>query len=353
VEQLEQFLHWKAPEARPEAQPILVSESSPLRFDEAHWEVRVTQAGDTAHVSVWDTEKNVELGSIPKVSRLVRDGSRKRVAICQWASAGLWLFDAGEGGAPRRFGSGEQDGCWDVSWGEEDKWLATGSNDSHAYVYSAVAQPKLLWKIKHKAPVHRVAMHPKYRLLATGDVLGNVSIWELSQSTGELSHSKRPPDNLVASPQGNWSCIHHLLWSPDGSRLFSATAMGRWQLWSRHPSGKWYMQTSMSFTDPLIHPLPLTAVSFSPDSRYVFTVGADNMVRRYPVDLDTLTGCVAALPWRNQLSVVERTRYLQNGAQRWSLPPGPTVSGDESAEFGSSATDLRRAGGWGKRGSAH
>jgi WD40 repeat protein len=65
-------------------------------------------------------------------------------------------------------------------------------------------------RLHHWAVPQRVAWRPQGDLIACGDRLGAVQIWNTEGR------------DLVSSPQLRRALIELLVWSPDGSHLFSA-----------------------------------------------------------------------------------------------------------------------------------
>ncbi len=328
AEELTKFLVSKSSRVEPDTMVPVSSEPSPLTFAGTRLEVVLERVNGDVLMRIWDAEKKVALDTISGVRRIARDGSGNRLIISRWAKRGLSLWTAEKGGAAEPFSNKDEDGCWDVAWSPNDERIATACNDGYARVYD-VAKQECLWTLKHKAPVYRLAWSPGGQLLATGDDLGNVYIWQL-QEPGRA-------ENLVVSVQENWSRVLHLAWSPDGSRLFSGTLVGRWQLWSSDVSGKWRTQAVMDFPEPFKPPFALSSAFFSDDNRHVFAVGKNGLARCYPADFQTLVERVAALPWRNTLSDPEQTRYLGQSAPKWVSPASGTAGGSASGPSGSGA----------------
>ena len=70
--------------------------------------------------------------------------------------------------------------------------------------------------------------------------------------------------------------VRDLCFSPDGTRLATASADGRARIWD--------VATGRTATDPFVHGAGVTALAFSPDGRWLATASSDGMARVWGVD---------------------------------------------------------------------
>ncbi|HYH94397.1 patatin-like phospholipase family protein, partial [Hyalangium sp.] len=261
---------------------------------------------ESGRVSIWDAKAWELLGEHAReglnATHVAWHPSGKRLAISRftgWHQA-VMLWELEQSPQPVLLkGAAETDGVWELAWSPHGEQLVTASNDGHVCIYSVSheeARAKVVMHLHHWAVPRRVAWRPQGDLIACGDRLGAVQIWN---SEGR---------DLVSSPQLRRALIELLVWSPDGSHLFSADMTGRALLWRRDGEA-W---VTMAVLDA--EPSRLRWAAFSEDGTWVVTTDYDGRVRFHPVDLDTLVGCVKAHPGRQELTVLERALYQISGS---------------------------------------
>jgi WD40 repeat protein len=109
-----------------------------------------------------------------------------------------------------------------------------------------------------------LAFSPHGELLATGNIDGTISLWDLT--TGQLCASLRSGTEMITG----------VAFSADGALLATSDAESRVLLWDI-PTHQ--IQTSFEG-----HHGPVTALAFSPTGRYVATGGEDHSVRIWDVE---------------------------------------------------------------------
>ncbi|MBS0265849.1 MAG: protein kinase [Planctomycetes bacterium] len=101
--------------------------------------------------------------------------------------------------------------------------LVTGNDGGDLETWS-VPDGQRLSRVQHLDSVHSLALHPNGQLLAAGDHSGGIRLWRI-QAGGKLEADAKQVW------QGHQSTVYSLLWSPDGSRLFSAGKDGQVISW--------------------------------------------------------------------------------------------------------------------------
>ncbi len=167
------------------------------------------------------------------------------------------------------------------------------ASDNAVYLWNTRTGGQLA-RLEHDLPVGAVAISPDGRLLATGDQLGTVRLWQLTTIvTGEALEVAA---EVVQAYQVQTDLIRDLAFSPDSTKLAAGSLDGSAVIWTLNIGGA-----------PMDAPAPLVlksgtadavlAVAFSPDGSVLATAGgdpnaalADNALRLW----DVLSGSLSA-----------------------------------------------------------
>lgn len=128
--------------------------------------------------------------------------------------------------------------------------------------------------LQHQGPILQAKFSPDGEMLASADDAGRVYLWDLRYSL-----TKMPPPVVLP---GRSAPLNVLLWSPKGDFLLSAGDDGVPLVWQQ-PAGRLKREfNELPFLLPA-HPGGVTGAAISPDGRLIATVGADSVVRVFPI----------------------------------------------------------------------
>jgi WD40 repeat protein len=159
---------------------------------------------------------------------------------------------------------------WSVAWSPDGKWIASGGNDSTVQVWDASTGHRLFTLTGHTAPVRGVAWSPDGTRIASASQDGTVRVWDARSG------------HLVLTYRAQTAPLWAVAWSPNMTCIASATGNTNFQ----------HQKETVQIWDPTSghlynsYPIPSSAddadgtmsVSWSPDSKYVASGGADSTV---------------------------------------------------------------------------
>ena len=200
------------------------------------------------------------LAFFPDSNRLAAAGGDQVVAIWDIARAKVIA----------KF-QGHESAILTLAISDDGKWFVSGSADRTVRAFDPVGE-KLLWTWTGRSAVCSVAVQHGNKFVALGLADGTLVILDVTGSV--------PKD--ISNQTSHVAGIACVAFSPNGERLASVGGDGILRLWTINENG----------TPALLHkfegqvktgvgggPSPLTGVAFSPDNRFVATVGADSVVR--------------------------------------------------------------------------
>lgn len=153
-------------------------------------------------------------------------------------------------------------------------------------------------KIKNMKKIHSLAYSPDGLYLAIGDENGNIKIWDTN---------KNAP---FANPSGHRARINDLKFDPTSKVLASASFDGSVKLWNID----FLNEQPITLRD---HNSWVWSVAFSPDGKEIITGSVDNLIRRYPTDMEEMASKVCPVLKRNmttdewKLFVAKDIKYEQ------------------------------------------
>jgi WD40 repeat protein len=157
---------------------------------------------------------------------------------------------------------------------------------------------------QRREPIRSVSLHPTQPLLATGDELGNLTLWNFDGT-------------FIKSIAAHGDRLNRLQYSSDGKYLLSGGRDGTAKIWS--------------IDGELLHtlksdPLPIEHIAISPNSQWIATAVSDGMVRLWDNqgnlrgEFQGSAGTLVSLGFNGQGQWLMAVG--QNGElQRWSVTP--------------------------------
>ncbi|MBE3561498.1 MAG: PD40 domain-containing protein [Ktedonobacteraceae bacterium] len=134
---------------------------------------------------------------------------------------------------------------------------------------------------EHTAAVKAVAWSPDGKLIASGDLYGNISIWRTASGETTLRYT------------GHSGRITALAWSPDGRFIASSSASGAWSALAGRRADYsvhvWHADSGKLLCQYTQHTAPVTALCWSPDGKQIASTGDDMTVRVWQPQTGNIT----------------------------------------------------------------
>jgi WD40 repeat protein/serine/threonine protein kinase/tetratricopeptide (TPR) repeat protein len=318
---------------------------------------------------VWDAHNGQPLGEpmrhgdSMRAAQFSHDGTRV-VTASEDNTARVW--DA-QSGLPLTEPLRHADAVNDAEFSPDGKWVVTASDDNTARVWDAQSgqpQPKAL---KHANRVHSAQFSPDGLRILTATMDNTLRVWD-AQTGQPLTEPWKHGNSVVDSGNINESGAVSVQFSPDGTRIVTASADNAAQVWEAqtspppknplkhgdwvlfaqfspdgtrivtaskdHTARVWDAQTGQPVTPPLKHESWVASAQFSPDGTRVLTSSFDNTARVW----DARTGQPLTQPMRHRANLYS-AQYSPDGtliatasqdctARVWDAQTGQPVTGD-------------------------
>ena len=178
----------------------------------------------------------------------------------------VWIWNAATGQLQRTY-QGHADWVITLACSPDGKYIASGSYDTTVQVWEVTTGHQVVIYRGHSDKICSVAWSPDGRYVASASFDATVQIWEAA--TG------RP----VYTYTGHTDRVYTVAWSPDGERIASGDRAGTVKVWpaALFESDRLQQQRSVVMYNQDNHNsqgnYPVEAVTWSPNSRYVASVG--------------------------------------------------------------------------------
>lgn len=222
------------------------------------------------HIHRWGAGRVHAVSWSPDGHTIVSGSDDKSVQLID-ASTGKWIVSYLQHSSP----------VLAVAWSPIQRFIASAAG-SITHIWDSNTCKTLVDYSGHKDVVQCLAWSPDGRFLATGSrdktvLVCDTNDWQ-ANLIDRISHRGSPGSWSIAHYKGHADIVQALAWSPDGTRIASASNDKTVQIWD-------------AMTGKLIlvyeeHTDPVKAVVWSPDGLHIASAGIDAEVRIW----DALTG---------------------------------------------------------------
>jgi WD40 repeat protein len=203
------------------------------------------------------------------------DGSKIATASYD-GTARVWSSSSGSTLLTLTGHSGEYKWVYSVAWSPDGSKIATASEDRTARVWSSSSGSTLLTLTGHSGSVRSVAWSPDGSKIAAASGDGTARVW--SSSSG----------STLLTLTGHSGSVRSVAWSPDGSKIATASGDGTARVWSSSSGST--LLTLSTCIDPATrcgsfynNGCCVHSVAWSPDGTKVTTASEDGAVRNYRI----------------------------------------------------------------------
>lgn len=217
---------------------------------------------------------------------------------------------------------GHRNQAYSADWSPDGRWIASSGSDGSLRLWS-VADLTIAGIIQQDREINKVAWNPAGDRLALASDNRTIQVISLTTWLNTPFVTGTLTSTLVFS--GHQKYVMDVDWSPDGTRLASASADGLIRVWSANGGPS---------TDTLVgHQVgSVLSIDWSPDGQRLVSASEDNTVRTWLVEtganLNTLTGhtgWVYDARWRPSGDLIA-SASADHTVRRWSLQvPGVQI----------------------------
>ena len=298
---------WSARDGKP-VSPVLTHEGPVVCAYFSPNGQQVVTASQDHTARVWDVETGRGVTpfiqrSTPLTDAAFSPNGRDVVTAATDGSGRVWNLDINDW---RTFGIKHDSAVLDITFSPDGRSMATGGADNAARIWSVTSGEPLTPPMRHNGSVYHVVFDKDGAMLLTASQDGLVRLWDIAAgrkqpdlemtdqvATSAITYS---PDRrhyirvdgdtaylhdagtgqLIGSPLQHRGTVRAVLFSPNGSRVLTASADRTARIWSA--------DNGQPVGAAMLHGSEVSCVAFSPDGNLAATGSEDNTARIWDAD---------------------------------------------------------------------
>jgi WD40 repeat protein/serine/threonine protein kinase len=247
----------------------------------------LASCGEDSSVRLWDASTGEALGALKDYARTVERAAMDRSPdgrLCVSGDPGgyAYVWDVRTHKRLCKLDLGRRDGdrCYAacVCFSPDGKLVAVGTDENLIRVCDVGTGKQVVTFTGHEDDIQDVTFHPSGRLLASSDMAGVIRVWPLDSVTQASGHESGRTDKWPPYFQGHSSRAWSLAFSPDGTRLVSASRDGHVRSWSGRPPSQQHVRETGDETN---------AMTFACQGRELIIAG-NNSIRTWHRQADEI-----------------------------------------------------------------
>ncbi|KAJ5559388.1 hypothetical protein N7513_001787 [Penicillium frequentans] len=238
---------------------------------------RLASASDDFTARIWDPATGESIS--------ILNGHRSSVMSIAWSPDGSRLASASEDKTARIWDpatgesisilEGHSDNVNSIAWSPDGSRLASASDDFTARIWDPATGESISILKGHRSSVMSIAWSPDRSRLASASVDNTARVWD--PATGQC----------ISTFEGHSSWVTSVAWSPDGSRLASASVDNTARIWDPATGETsfdktiriWYPANGQYISIFEGHSDNVNSIAWSPDGSRLASASSDKIIR--------------------------------------------------------------------------
>ena len=280
-------------------------------------------AGDDGQIIFWDATNATRVGNPIQLQSIavnsVAFSPDGKLLATGMADKSIVLWDVDSRAQVGKALTGHLDTVWSIAFSPDGKILASGSADATVIFWDLLSMKPLPEPLRSRARVTAVAFSPNGKILGTANDDKTIVLWDVA--------TKQPHGEPLREHRDR---VTSITFSPDSKMLASGSADNTVRLWdvrTGKPLGDGF-EGHQKVPDKLGLGIRfgVESVAFSPDGKFLASVGWDGAPILWDVDLRSWLRIACSIANRN-LTVREWKQFLPDQKYQQACPNFPN-SGD-------------------------